>query len=286
MKQIKLTIVFLTFLATSTFAQELIINSNRPGFSVSPYNVGKGIFQIESGFSFDQQKYKSGKNDSISSNSYGLDINLRYAISENLEIYTGVTNNYMTTSNYMPTSDTSDFSASPIVLGVAYRLNEGEGFIPTMAVRGGVMTYKEENSSYGDFVLNFATQHDFASNWVFITNWRASRIITNTELSYIFSVTNGLSPKWSWFIENMGEVAIVDDGIYYNTTNAGLAYLVNDNLQLDLFGGYKADFDEFSSIYVSVGLSWKLDKHTSTFNKPIAAENLIDPESENIDHKK
>lgn len=33
-----------------------VINSNRPGFSESPYSVGSGIYQIETGFFYNSSK--------------------------------------------------------------------------------------------------------------------------------------------------------------------------------------------------------------------------------------
>jgi len=33
-----------------------VINSNRPGFSESPYSVGSGIYQLETGFFYNSSK--------------------------------------------------------------------------------------------------------------------------------------------------------------------------------------------------------------------------------------
>ena len=85
MKFFKLSLFSLLLFSVGLMAQDDIINSNRPGFSVSPYNVGKGNFQIESGFSFEKQDGSNQKN-------YGLDLSLRYAFNSTLEIYSDISN--------------------------------------------------------------------------------------------------------------------------------------------------------------------------------------------------
>ena len=247
-----------------------VINSNRPGFSVSPYNVGKGNFQVESGLiGYSELLGVNGINGSVKS--IGLDIGFRYAINNKIEIYS----DFYTKQNWhdIDSSNTSNFSMLPAVLGVSYRFNEGERFIPTMAVRGAITYYQNyQESSKTDLSLTFATQHELAANWVFITNWKADRIITDTSLGAILGLTNTITQDWSWFVEYFG--SYTNNG-FDNFANLGMAYLLNDDIQLDVFGGTNVDINK-TTYYLSVGISWRLDrnKNRRKYNSPNGSERV------------
>ena len=241
-----------------------VINSNRPGFSVSAYNVGKGNFQIEAGLiGYSELLGINGVNGSLKS--LGLDFSLRYAINNKIEIFSDLSTNQKW--HDILSSDTSFFSFSPISLGVSYRLNEGEGFVPTMAIRGNVSYFDEyDKATKTDFSLAFVTQHQLATNWVFITNWKADRIVTGTNLGAIIGITNTITSNWSWFVEYFGSYR---SGELNNFANLGMAYLINDDIQLDLFGGTNIDINK-TTYYLSLGISWRLDKNKSRrkYNSP------------------
>ncbi len=60
-----------------------VINSNRPGLSVSAYAVGKGVPQLELGLSYEKRDHADLNYDS---NVYGLDFSVRYGLLlENLD---------------------------------------------------------------------------------------------------------------------------------------------------------------------------------------------------------
>ena len=239
-----------------------VINSNRPGFSVSPYNVGEGIFQIESGLMGNTELLGiNGKDGSIKS--FGIDVSLRYAVDSRFEIYTNFSTNQ---KRYDVDSITSSsFIFTPAVLGLSYRINEGEKFIPTMAIRGGLTYYKDyQENAESDITVIFSTQHDLASNWIFITNWKADKIIANTELGAILALTNTITPDWSWFTEYYGTYT---NSTFNNFINVGMAYLLNDDIQLDVFGGTNLDINK-TTYYLSVGVSWRLDTRRKKMNPP------------------
>lgn len=247
-----------------------VINSNRPGFSVSPYNVGKGNFQIESGLmGYSELLGINGINGSIKS--IGLDVSLRYAFNNKIEVYSG----FYTRQNWYDVESiiSSKFSILPIKLGASYRINEGEEFIPTMAVRGEISYYEKYNeNSKTDLSLAFATQHELARNWVFITNWKVNRVFTDTGLGAILGITNTITQDWSWFVEYFARYS---NSIFDNFANVGMAYLLNDDIQLDVFGGSNLDINK-TTYYLSVGISWRLDrdKNRSKYNSPNGSERV------------
>ena len=239
-----------------------VINSNRPGFSVSPYNAGIGTFQIESGIIRNSELLGiNGIDGSIKAT--GIDVSLRYAVDNSFEIYTDFSTNQK--SYDIDSITSSDFIFSPAVLGLSYRINEGERFIPTMAIRGGLTYYKDyQENAESDITVTFSTQHDLASNWIFITNWKADKIIADAELGAVFAITNTITPDWSWFTEYYGTYSNDD---LNNFINVGMAYLLNDDTQLDIFGGTNLDINK-TTYYLSVGVSWRLDTRRERYNSP------------------
>src|SRR5690606_38735891 len=90
MKQFILAaLLSLPFLGVSQYTD--VINSNRPGQSVSAYAVGKNVIQAEGGFSYEQRDHNKLLTES---NLFGIDLSLRYGLLfESLEInYEGVFN--------------------------------------------------------------------------------------------------------------------------------------------------------------------------------------------------
>src|SRR3990167_5092044 len=75
----KYSVLFLTFFtyfpALSQYTD--VINSNRPGQSVSAYAVGENVIQLEFGVSYEQQDHEVLATDS---NLWGADLSLRYGL--------------------------------------------------------------------------------------------------------------------------------------------------------------------------------------------------------------
>ena len=62
-----------------------VINSNRPGLSVSAYAVGRNVIQVEAGLRYEQSDHSLLN---TQSNLWGTDISLRYGLLfEQLEIF-------------------------------------------------------------------------------------------------------------------------------------------------------------------------------------------------------
>ena len=248
------------------------INSNRPGNTKSAYNVGTGYFQIE--FGLGDLIYKSGEVDTLSF--IKQDFSVRYAFNSKLEAFSDFSFNQKMLHD-QPYKE-SEFSFSPIAVGLMYRLNNGEKAIPTMSVRGKALYYKNLlDESKADLSFMFITQHQLTPRWVFITNWSASRVITNLDLGVTATVTNVIANDWAWFTEyNFNYLSTKD--ISSSFLNAGISYLLNNNIQLDIFGGTSLTLDPEKEIkYLSAGISWRLErKDKRKYNAPHGSER-VDP---------
>ena len=71
-------------------------------------------------------------------------------------------------------------------------------------------------------------------------------------------MTYALNEKWSYFIENQGIFKKNDNEFHFGT---GAAYLFSNNLQID--ASVRTNFfEDYSFLYSSIGIAWRLDRHS------------------------
>lgn len=284
MKHILYIIVFA--LPLTTLAQYTdVINSNRPGLSVSAYAVGKNVIQLEAGIFYEQSDHEILNTESTI---WGTDISLRYGLLfEVLELnYEGSFQNQNVTFTNLGTSENlTDFSRNRIGLKYliydrykseernkpnlySWRANNKfqlKNLIPSVSIYGGATFNLGENPFYvGDPTVSYrgmvATQSKLTPRFVLITNFAYDRISTDfPELSYLISLSHAFpNPKWSAFIENQG---IQSDRYSDILLRGGVAHLLTEDLQVDFNLG--ASFKNTPSrIFVTMGASYRFDLHT------------------------
>jgi hypothetical protein len=283
----KLLILLFLFLniqeITSQYTE--IINSKRPGFTESPYSIGTNVYQFETGLF-----YKSSNNTTINGipNSIGSNLFFRYGkFLEKLEFNTIIT--YQKDEIYNARNFTNSNKStlnikgiSQLTIGAKYLFYQQKytdktkeirswkrkmafdkkRLIPSVGVYAGVNTnflgpdFKDEGISYKVALL---LQNDFSDRLVVLTNIIADKITSNFNYySYLISMTYAINNKWSYFIENQG-IFNKQNTSKYNF-GSGAAYLYSDDIQLD--ASIRTNFfDDYSFIYASVGISWRIDKH-------------------------
>ncbi|MEP3210288.1 MAG: transporter [Maribacter sp.] len=283
MKLLFLLLLFTPLLGFSQYTD--VINSNRPGLSVSAYAVGKNVIQVETGLRFEQSDHTLLN---TQSNLWGADLSLRYGLLfEELEInYEGTFQNKNTTFTNSGLED-SFWNFSRSRLGLKYlvydRYKDPErnkpnirswrannvfqlkNLIPSVSVYGGATFNLGDNPFYiGDPTVSFramvATQSRLTPRFVLISNIAYDRISTDfPELSYLVSISYAFrNPKWSTFVENQG----IDSDRYSDILlRAGAVHLLSEDLQVDMSMG--ASFKNTPSrIFVSAGMSYRFDLHT------------------------
>ncbi len=290
MKKLFYLILFsLPFLGISQYTD--VINSNRPGLSVSAYAVGRNVLQFEAGAFFEQSDHSLL---GTQSNIWGGDFSLRYGLLfESLEINWEGTyqNNNVTLTDTGISSNLTDFSRNRIGLKFliydryknpdrnkpnlySWRANykfQFKNLIPSVSLYGGATFNLGDNPFYlGDPTVSYramvATQSRLSPRFVLITNIAYDRITSPfPELSYLVSLSHGFrNPKWSIFVENQG---IKSDRYSDTLLRGGVAYLFTDFFQADLNMG--ASFKNTPSrIFVTAGASYRLDFHKDKL-KPI-----------------
>lgn len=286
MFKIKLfTLLIFTFSAISGFSQYTdVINSNRPGQSVSAYAVGKGVAQVEFGIALEQQDHSELLTES---NIFGADVSLRYGLLfETLEInYEGTYQNQNLT--FTPTDiseNRTDFGRNRVGLKYlvydpyknpernkpnlySWRANykfQFKNLLPAVSVYAGANFVLGDNPFYvGDATISprvmIATQSRLTPRFVLITNIAYDRIGTEfPETSYIISLSHAFrNPKWSFFLENQG---IQSDRYADMLLRSGIAHLLSDKFQVDINLGASLK-NTPSRIFGTIGGSYRFDFH-------------------------
>lgn len=268
-----------------------VINSNRPGESVSAYSVGTGIIQFETGLFYEQSDHSKLETES---DIFGLSIGIRYGLFlEALELHWEGTfqNQNITLTETGFGEQYSDFGRNRLGLKFliydrykdpqrnksniySWRANNAfqlKNLIPSVSVYAGANFVLGDNPFYPEDPtvsprVMAATQSRLTPRFVLITNIVYDRIGTDfPEWSYLISLSHAFrNPKWSVFVENQG---IKSDRYSDVLLRGGFAYLLSKNLQADLVLG--AGFKSTPSrVFVGGGVSYRLDNHQDKI-KPI-----------------
>ncbi|MDC0176699.1 transporter [Polaribacter sp.] len=280
-----LILIFSLLEITSIQAQYTeIINSNRPGFSESPYSVGTGVYQFESNFFY--------KNTSIEPTfsqpqSFGVDLLFRTSFFlEKLELNTQLTYQRdkvafknIFSSHYFTTG------LSRLSMGVKYLLFEPKytdktkevkswkrrfsfdkkRFIPSVAIYVGMNTnfvseiYKTESSTPKVGVL---LQHNLTNEFNVVSNVFYDKIGSNfSEISFTITATQNFSDLWSGFIEHQGIFQKYQNNLNFGT---GLAYLFSKNFQINVSTRFLQE-GKSQGFYGSLGISYRIDRHQDSY---------------------
>lgn len=288
MKLFKYSQILLVLLVTNlTYSQYTdVINSNRPGVSRSAFSVGTNVVQFEVGPTIIKEKHTPLQ---YEVSGFGVDFAVRYGLLlEQLEINVE--------GNYQNDTFTNNRSAIPdenkrrnfkyFTVGLKYlvfdpyknaeedkpnlyswkanRQFKWKSLIPAVSIYAGANFDSEDNPYLAYDVEGFspkvmvATQNNFNSGWVFVTNFMYNRFTTDyPEFHYILTLTKAINEQWVVFGETQG---IKNDYYADNLFRLGGAYLWNKNFQLDT--GLTFNTKDTPSVFqVNLGASYRLDFH-------------------------
>ena len=272
-----------------------IINSNRPGFSESPYSVGLGIYQLEAGLFLNSSQ---GTDTTNIAKSFGTNLMFRTSLfKEKLEINTqfSLQKDNVTSKNIVPEQTTTtrvsrfQIGAKYLVFEQAYEDKSKEirswkrrhsfdwkRIIPSISVYAGINTnfvdelYKKEKMTPKAGIL---LQNNLSTSLNVVTNLFYDAIGSEyAELSYLCTGTYAFDRDWSTFLEYKGS-----HNKFINAHNfgVGLAYLVNRHFQVD--ASTRLNFNgKTTEKYAAIGFSFRLDRHVVPYIEIDAKGNKIE----------
>jgi hypothetical protein len=285
MNRLPLFIISFFIGSVMVFAQYTeVINSNKPGFSESPYSVGKGVYQFESNIFL--------RNTSINTTfskpqSLGIDMLFRTSFFlDKLELNAQLTyqkdkiafKNIITSHYFTSGLSRMTIGAKYLVYQQTYKDKSKEirswkrrnafditRLIPSVAVYLGMNTdFVNDIHKTGSITpkVGVLLQQNLTQDFNVITNFYYDNIGTDfAQYSYIITLTQSFSNRWSAFFENQMVIQKYQNNI---NLGAGLAYLYNRNLQLNtsarlIFEGKTQGY------YAGLGVSYRIDKHQDPF---------------------
>ena len=299
----------LFFIPQLFFAQYTdVINSNRPGETMSAYGVGKSVIQAELGVYGIKEKHDLLNYDA---SGFGTDFSLRYgAFFEQLEFVLDV--QYQMENFDTPFTSYKKNNFRQTVLGAKYLIydpykNKREvniysykanhsfnwrELIPAVSIFAGANFVGADNPYYfsPDGAISpkvsLITQNLFGGGkWVFVTNIIADYIGTDyPSYGYVLTLTHGFNEKWSGFVENQGYKSdFYSDAI----VGGGAAYLLSPNMQVD--ASISTNFKNTPSVlYGGVGISWRYDgwyKDKQALNKAQEKAKKNPENEKNVDYQ-
>lgn len=257
-----------------------VINSNRPGFSESPYSVGTGIYQLETSFF-----YRKSESYPIFSKPQSQGIYFLFRTSffkEQLELNVNLSTqkdqisfeNIFNSSYYTTGISKFTIAAKYLVYEPKYKDKSKEirswvkrnrfdwkRLIPSVAPYAGINTdmvneiYKKGGISPKVGVL---LQQEISNEFNIITNVYYDYIGTEIpEFSYIVTATFNFNDRWSTFFENQTRF---DKYQNQNNIGTGIAFLFNRNLQINNSIRLLTD-SKSTGFYSSIGISYRLNRH-------------------------
>ncbi|MEN2487469.1 transporter [Flavobacterium sp. B11] len=295
----------LFFIPQLFFAQYTdVINSNRPGETMSAYAVGKSVIQAEFGIYGIKEKHDLLDYDA---SGFGTDLTLRYgAFLEQLEFIVDL--QYQSENFDTPYTSYKKNNFRQTVLGAkylvydpyknykrevniySYRANRNfqwRELIPAVSVFAGANFIGADNPYYfspnGEISpkVSLITQNLLGGgSWVFVTNIFADYISTDyPTYGYILTLTHGFNDRWSGFVENQGYKS---DFYSDSILRGGAAFLLSSNMQVD--ASISTNFKNTPSIlYGGVGISWRYD---GWYKEKVEINKAADRAKKNPDNEK
>jgi hypothetical protein len=257
-----------------------VINSNRPGETMSAFAVGKSVIQVETGIFAIKENHRLLGYDATG---FGFDLTLRYgALLERLELIADV--QYQNAKFTTNLSDAKKSNFKQTILGAKYLIYDPfknqenkiniyswkanhsfnwHQLVPAVSVFAGANFTMKNNPYYfspdasiSPKIMLITQNHLGDGTWVFVTNIIADYITTDyPSYGYVLTLTKGFNDKWSGFVENQGfKSDFYSDAIL----RGGAAYLLNKDMQID--ASISTNFKDTPTVlYGGIGFSWRYD---------------------------
>ena len=250
---------------TRTFAQSNL-TSDRPGQTNSAFSMGNQQLQIQGGTDY----YRSRQTDSLTTKTAAVisNLTLRYGLPGQLEIRSSCNYNW----NFIRDLSGKKNAQGPSdwLVGVRKTLfNRGDSSTSLALEANFFIPFKNEVYDRSTVRPQIAVllYHPLGNLFSVASNvgFRFGEGTTiDPELFYTASLGYSITKKFSGFIEAYGTGW---RGKLQNKIDAGLAYMIRPNFQLDLFAGFFGN-DSIDENFVSLGFSWKPQKKKKQYTAP------------------
>ncbi|MEO0896781.1 MAG: transporter [Bacteroidota bacterium] len=240
----------LPIMGCSQFSES--IASDRPGQAIGSSSVGKGVFQLQSGYNFNWQH-----EDASSSRFTSHTTDLRLGMSDKFEV-----NGTLGWVSGQLETDTTQLQVGGLRqtdVGLRAQLLENDGWIPSLGIQGRILLNGPRPLLLPDELgaqLILSSSHGLNHNFSINTNWIIGwyGLSESPQASYVLNIGYGINDRWAAFVEMYGGLST-----FGTLFDGGLSFLIDENFQLDFSAGKQAG-ETTSSWFLDGGLSWRLVK--------------------------
>lgn len=257
------------------------IRSARPSLSMGTFTVGKGVLQFQQGIN-----YIRASKDEVLNPASGAAFDahftyealswqnvIRYGICEKLEISAVINYNWL--SNIISAPNSSDPGIKDhttrsqdfknLEIGGRYNILDGSnkaGLAWAVQLRADVNDWAFNQASGPQLKLGTAVAKSFYHIHSVRLNFGVNTAFQNKDnLTYGVNYTLKPTSKLSFTLEYLSG-QLINELSYRTSTylNAGVAYLLNDNIKLDVHGGkvYRINSMYEDGFFAGVGISWRI----------------------------
>ena len=259
LKQTTLTAVVLLASTIAAAQPEEPINAGRPGIADGSKVVGLGRFQVELGVQ-DEFRRAAG----VSDHRAAVPLLLRAGIGANWEFRLEGDSYVFQSTRDAQGALTQEEGRAPVAFGAKYQIMDGMGgATPSLGVIARVIPPSGSRSfrtkrTTGD--VRLAADWDFAQVWSFNPNVGVGVVEDEAGRKFFtrtFAATLSYNPTPSFglFMDAGLRTPEKKEGRVAAIIDAGVAYLVTPNVQLDLSAGRGVRGDTSPRAFVSAGIS-------------------------------
>lgn len=230
--------------AITSFSQNsATIISSRPGQAFAPDAVGEGWFQLQSGINF--TKLDIGNPGFATARQVIHNSLLRYGLSKRLDLRAMVT---LTRENFRTDllPDNNSFGFNDIEFGVRYNILGGNSNRSKLALQADIglpVRPGDFSSGFVPYDLLLIYSRPLTGSITLTTNLGLESVdFTETPFArYVVNISFPVTAQLSAFVESYGTYTRQSFDEFSIFFDGGLAFLVNNNFQLDMSFGYSGD---------------------------------------------
>tara|TARA_R110002073_G_scaffold279026_1_gene443218 strand:+ start:510905 stop:511702 length:798 start_codon:yes stop_codon:yes gene_type:complete len=233
------------------------ISTDRPDQTEASNLVPMGFLQVETGAFYETLDVNSLKSKAITFNTTLL----RYGLLNNLELRLGFDFTEIT-HEFNGTELNGKLSGfSPLLLGVKIGVTEENGWLPEIAFIGHINVpafasndFKTKSTST-DFRFSLAHTLSEKSSLGYNIGMVWDGNITTANYIYTLAYGHSISDKIGAYFELYGDLP--EGSSFNHLWNAGLTYLISNNIQLDISGGTGIT-QNVQDLFLSTGISFRI----------------------------
>ncbi|RZJ31532.1 MAG: transporter [Flavobacterium sp.] len=224
------------------------IETDRPDQTESPSIVPKGMFQMETGFEYEQAR--ADEKAIVSPTTL-----LKYGINENFEL------RLITEYSTYEIADEKISGLNPIKIGVKIKMLDEKGIIPKTSFIGHLLIPDLASSDFkADYYaaeFRFTMQHSLSDKLKLGYNLGAEWDGFTPEPTFIYALTGGYSftDKFGGYVELYGFAPQNEKADH--RFDGGFTYLVSNNFMIDASGGFGIT-ENAPDYFISAGFSFRI----------------------------